>query len=261
MRNQYKILSERYDLVKESEKEDILGGLDRFANVTSPESKIVHGIVTIGRRGGIVNYYTTEPYPCPKEAVYVASDMFVMPGQKIDPYNSLEVLVVNDEMARDLQMWNTGQLEDVPEEVEDALDELCKNLNINGDDAPVLPESEKEDILGGLDAANDHLNTKIYYLQSLAGSDNVSSGTFEEIWEELETDFTDCNSGECYIGGEGDMTKEEAFNYVVFEKNEWHIEALIDHRTIEGIVTTDKSRLLNYVNQRFTKLLQQINKL
>lgn len=31
MRNQYKILSEKYNLVTETEKEDILGGLDAFA--------------------------------------------------------------------------------------------------------------------------------------------------------------------------------------------------------------------------------------
>ena len=56
IRNQYKVLLEKYNLVKENEDEDLLAGVDKAFDELSPDNKIVYGTLTLGRNGNPVNY-------------------------------------------------------------------------------------------------------------------------------------------------------------------------------------------------------------
>ena len=159
IRNQYKVLTEKYNLVKENEDEDLLAGVDKAFDELSPNNKIVYGTLTLGRNGNLVNYIPAKPSPCPKNAVYVAKNMYVIPGQEVDlVYNPLEVLIVDEQMAKELLMWYKGRTE-LSEEIESALDQLNSNLNLNSD-TPVLPESknEDEDLLAGINKASDEFS-------------------------------------------------------------------------------------------------------
>ena len=121
----------------------------------------------------------------------------------------------------------------------------------------VIKEEEDSDLIAGIDATDEFLNTKVYYLCSVAGHDTIESGTFEEVWEQIVQDFTSAHSGESFV--EGEDKKEEAYNLVMYQNDAWSLEEIVGDEKIDATLTKDKQWLLGYVNRRFTKLIQEIN--
>ena len=51
MRNQYRLLAEKYKLVNENEDEDLLAGVNKVADLVDPKGKVVYGEMEIDYGG------------------------------------------------------------------------------------------------------------------------------------------------------------------------------------------------------------------
>ena len=88
MRNQYKVLAEKYSLVKEDDKEDILAGL----NAVTEEDAIHYArkpvIMTIdydfGGEFADIKYFFRRPFELPKSAI-PATELGTVNGLWVDP--------------------------------------------------------------------------------------------------------------------------------------------------------------------------------
>lgn len=167
MRNRYKILSEKYSIIKESEKEDILGGLDAFIQQGGGEiDRMLKELQEYG--------YTNKP------DFNAFRTWIIKHFREFAQNNYVWLTIKEDELLDDIfeTIWQAdaenyeyeysqSDDENVVDNAYELSQEAAKKALLKRmyrafklQKKIELKESEKEDILGGLDAAAQHIQLR-----------------------------------------------------------------------------------------------------
>jgi hypothetical protein len=143
MRNQYKLLAEKYKLVKENEDEDFLAGVNKVADLVDPKGKVVYGEMEIDYGGEFASLdaYIDNPKELPPNCFWICPGVYMPRGQKPNYRGTyIKIYIVDKELALDLQSTIKDEVEPWSPRVGQFMTDLYSALSIDGENEPQLPQ-------------------------------------------------------------------------------------------------------------------------
>lgn len=142
MRNQYKLLAEKYKLVNENEDEDFLAGVNKVADLVDPKGKVIYGKMEIDYGGEFASqvFYIDNPKELPSNCFWICPGVYMPKGQQPNFMGVyIKIYIVDKELA--LALYTALETEEPGSpRVGQFMTDLYSALSIDGENEPQLPQ-------------------------------------------------------------------------------------------------------------------------